>query len=165
MASVYFTSDLHLGHKGILSFGQRQHESLEEMHLSLVDAWNTVVKKKKDIVYILGDVCMDVQEMRWLDRLTGQKRLVLGNHDTFQYPVYAKYFEKVYHFHKSYKGIVLTHIPIHPNELTYRNWKWNVHGHIHNKELSNLGPKYLNINVDVVGYQPLHLDEVRERLS
>ncbi len=62
--------------------------------------------------------------------------------------------------------MVLTHIPIHPNELEYRSWKWNIHGHIHDPKKNNLGPKYYNVNVDVLGnYMPISLDELRLALS
>jgi len=114
---IHFISDLHLGHKRIMEFCQRDNTSLEDMHIDMVDKWNTKVRKNKDIVYILGDVCMDINELHWLNQMNGQKRLILGNHDTFHYDVYREYFKEVWHFHKAYKGLVLTHIPVHPNEL------------------------------------------------
>jgi len=40
-----------------------------------------------------------------------------------------------------------------------------VHGHIHDPTKNNLGPKYFNDNVDIIGYAPLTLDEVRERIA
>jgi calcineurin-like phosphoesterase family protein len=162
--TIYFISDLHLGHKNILDFGQRSHKDITEMHLAMVDAWNKKVRKHNDIIYVLGDVAMDVQALDWLNEMNGQKRLILGNHDTFQYPVYEKYFDKVYHFHKAYKGLVLTHIPIHPNELQYRSWKYNIHGHIHDPAKNNIGDRYFNVNVDIIGYAPISLEEMREQL-
>lgn len=163
--TIYFISDPHLGHKGILKFGQRKHDTMDEMHIAMGDAWNAKVRKDKDIIWILGDVCMDIETLPWLHTLRGEKRLILGNHDTFNYDVYRQYFAKVMHFHKAYHGIVMTHIPVHPNELEYRNWKWNVHGHIHHSEKNILGDKYLNVNMDIVGYAPLALDEIREKLK
>lgn len=164
--SIYFISDLHLGHKNILEFGDRKHKDLTEMHIAMMDAWNAKVRKMRDVVYVLGDVAFDINALDWLNMMNGQKRLILGNHDKFQYPVYEKYFEKVMHFHKGYGGMVLTHIPMHPNELQYRSWKWNIHGHVHDKKLNEVyGDKYFNVNVDIVGYAPLHLDEVREALN
>ena len=162
---VYFISDLHLGHKRIMEFGQRKHDSLEDMHIAMVEQWNEKVRKHSAIVYVLGDVCMNIEDMKWLDLMNGQKRLILGNHDVFDYGVYKKYFKKVQAMHKSYKGIVLTHIPIHPNELEYRSWKWNVHGHIHDPNKNIKDPRYFNVNVDNIGYAPMHLDELREELN
>lgn len=162
---IRFISDPHIGHKCIMEFGRRKQGSLSEMHDKMVADWNSVVRKKKDITYILGDVCMDINYLPILDLLNGQKRLVLGNHDVFDYEEYKKYFQKIYHFHKDYGGIVLSHIPIHPNELVYRSWKYNLHGHIHSPEANNLGPKYLNVNMDIVGYKPISLEEVRARFN
>lgn len=160
---VYFISDLHLGHKNIMTFGQRHHDSMEDMHIAMLEQWNAKVRKHSDIVWVLGDVCMDIKEMYWLDKMNGEKRLILGNHDNFDWGVYAKHFSKVMAFHKAYKGLVLTHIPIHPKEMENRNWEVNVHGHIHHKEKNILGDKYINVNVDIVGYAPLSLEEVRAK--
>lgn len=164
-ATIYFISDLHLGHKGILRFGQRKHEDLQDMHIAIMDAWNKTVRKDKDIVYVLGDVAFDIKELKWLRGMRGQKRLILGNHDQFDYGVYRKYFQKVMHFHKGYGGIVLTHIPIHPNELVYRSWKYNVHGHIHHADKQIKDPRYFNVNIDVNGYAPISLEELRDKLG
>ena len=53
---VYFTSDLHLGHRNIISLQYRPFESVEEMDRALIDNFNSVVKKN-DTVFILGDIC------------------------------------------------------------------------------------------------------------
>ncbi len=161
--TIYFTADLHLGHKGILSFGQRKHDTIADMYAAMIEAWNNTVRKEKDIVWILGDVCMDMEAMKYIHAFRGEKRLILGNHDKFDYPVYTKYFSRVYHFQKRYHGIILTHIPIHPCELQY-NWKYNIHGHIHHKEKDIDDPRYLNVNVDVAGYAPISLEEARSKL-
>jgi calcineurin-like phosphoesterase family protein len=135
------------------------------MHVAMMEKWNYKVRKHSDIVWVLGDVALTVESLEWLNYMNGSKRLVLGNHDTFAYSVYSKYFDKVYHFHKGYKGMVLTHIPIHPRELEYRSWKWNIHGHIHDPAKNDLGSKYFNVNMDIIGYSPIHLDELREQLQ
>lgn len=162
---IYFISDLHLGHKGILKFGQRNHDSIEDMHIAMLEQWNEKVRKNKDIVWVLGDVCMDINEMHWLDKMNGQKRLILGNHDRLDLGVYRKYFSQIHSCHVGYKGLLLTHIPVHPNEMVYRNWITNIHGHIHHAAKNNLGPQYFNVNVDIVGYAPLSLEEVREQIA
>lgn len=164
--NIHFISDLHLAHKSILNFSSRPEKTLEDMHIAMVEQWNEKVRKNKDIVYVLGDVCFKESELKWLNMMNGQKRLILGNHDTFHYDVYREYFKEVWHFHKAYKGLVLTHIPVHPGELQNRGtWKHNIHGHIHSHGFNNLGPKYFNVNVDIIGYAPIRLDELREKLA
>ena len=49
----------------------------------MVKNWNSVVSKN-DTVYILGDFCWSKDDEEWiriLDRLTGNKVLIKGNHD------------------------------------------------------------------------------------
>ena len=50
----YYISDLHIGHKNCIIFDNRPFSTLEEMHDTIVENWNSVVKKD-DEVYILGD--------------------------------------------------------------------------------------------------------------
>ena len=165
MANVYFISDLHLGHSNILKFGQRSFDSIEEHDDALVQSWNSVVRPN-DLVWVLGDVAMDVQALdRAMSRMVGRKRLILGNHDTFDTQVYLKYFERVSAFEKRYHGLVMTHIPIHPQEMQWRNWKTNVHGHIHNGLIDLADEQYINVNVDIVGMIPVSLDQLRERIE
>lgn len=52
--AVFFTSDLHLGHKNILSI-RPQFDNIEDHDDFLIERWNKKVKKKDD-VYILGDL-------------------------------------------------------------------------------------------------------------
>lgn len=52
---IYFTSDLHLGHRGIISMQNRPFENLQEMNQVLIRNYNAVVHKN-DMVYILGDI-------------------------------------------------------------------------------------------------------------
>ena len=162
---VYFIGDLHLGHEGIMSFGQRNFPSMEDHDLAIVDAWNVVVTSKRDLVWVLGDVAMDINSLKLMDRCAGRKVLVIGNHDRFDTQVYLKYFERVISFEKRYDGLILTHIPIHPNELQYRKWKFNVHGHIHHVEKFPYDPRYINVNADVVGLSPVSLDWMKEEVK
>ena len=48
---IYFTSDLHLGHRGIIAMQNRPFESVEEMNRIILTNYNAVVGKD-DSVYI-----------------------------------------------------------------------------------------------------------------
>jgi calcineurin-like phosphoesterase family protein len=165
--SVYFIGDLHLGHKGIMKFGQRKHPSIEEHDQALMDNWNNVVRRQKDLVWVLGDVAMDMDSLKLLPAFNGRKVLIIGNHDRFDTQVYLKYFERVISVEKRYHGPVMTHIPIHPNELAYSGWEFNVHGHVHVPEKFPYDPRYINVNADVIDLTPVSLDwlnnEMKER--
>lgn len=162
MANVYFIGDLHLGHKNIMSFGNRNFSTIEEHDHKLVELWNQRITKR-DLVWVLGDTAMSVESLDLMKYMNGTKRLVMGNHDLFDTQVYLKYFQKVYGVVR-YKQMVLSHVPIHPKEMAYR-WKINVHGHIHHPEKDLQDPAYFNVNADVNGMVPIRLDELRTKIN
>lgn len=53
--SVFFTSDLHIGHENVLRFDSRPFQSVEEMDSEIIRRWNDKVKPG-DLVYVLGDM-------------------------------------------------------------------------------------------------------------
>ncbi|MCD7716992.1 MAG: metallophosphoesterase [Lachnospiraceae bacterium] len=80
---VYFTSDLHFGHSGIIAMQNRPFSDVEEMNRDLLRNCNSYVHKN-DTVYILGDVCHHLPMDRVNDligRMNGKKILIRRNHD------------------------------------------------------------------------------------
>jgi len=133
MSKVFFISDLHLGHKKILEFegknrGDGRLTSVDEHDQWVVDQWNSVVTKR-DLTWVLGDVCFDKTKLPLFKKMNGAKHLILGNHDEFPIADYLQYFNKIHGFMK-YKGVWLSHAPIHTDEL---RGKFNIHGHVHSK--------------------------------
>lgn len=88
--NVWFTSDLHFGHKNILKHcperavvGGFDIEDTKAHDKWLIDVWNKTIGKK-DIVYIVGDFAFGNPEdikKHLLPKLNGTKFLILGNHD------------------------------------------------------------------------------------
>lgn len=80
---LFFTSDLHFGHKNILNFCQRPFTDVKHMEVSLINYWNSCVTNK-DIAFILGDIfwfnnSRDIK--RIFKQLNGQHiYVILGNH-------------------------------------------------------------------------------------
>lgn len=85
--NTFFTSDLHLGHEGVIGFTHRPFKSLEEMHQVIIHNWRQRVKND-DVVYHLGDFCFKggrqggkTKAKIWEEKLTGKIVHIAGNHD------------------------------------------------------------------------------------
>jgi calcineurin-like phosphoesterase family protein len=160
MARVFFIADLHLGHTNMAL--HRGFFSVEEHDEYVIAKYNSVVHKR-DVTYILGDVTMEKSSpYPLLDRLNGVKHIVLGNHDRRQ--DVKKLLEHVESVGAmiNYKGVFLTHCPIHPDELTYGIPK-NIHGHIHDKVVMLNGcpdPRYFCVSCEQVDYTPKTLKDL-----
>lgn len=146
----------------------RDFPSVEEMDEFMVQEHNKVVKPA-DKFYCLGDVAMSKKHILTMLRCNGHKRLVRGNHDIFPLKYYVgddkhpAVFEEVYGT-RVFEDMILSHIPIHPESLKDR-WT-NVHGHVHsNVPALHFGVKYLNVSVEVTGFRPLAIEEVRQRIK
>lgn len=166
-ATVFFTSDLHLGHNtpNILKFRSKIHGvdfyNADIMNEWIIDNLNDHLTKKDHLV-ITGDVAFNAKALKLLKDIKGTKTLVLGNHDKQATAEYMKYFGKLHGLLRKYECI-FSHCPLHPQELLYRKWCLNVHGHIHHVEKDIQTPNYLNVNMDVMGIKPLSLDELKQK--
>lgn len=158
MANVWFTSDLHFGHKNIHKF--RLEVVSEGDNLARICSdWEDLVTKRDD-VYVLGDAAFTMDAVDVFRELPGRKFLVRGNHDELPTQEYLKYFADVYGL-KRYKEFWLSHAPIHPAEL---RGKINLHGHVHYNDVND--PRYFNMCVESLwkkGFPSLiSLDQIRQ---
>lgn len=167
MSNVFFISDLHFNHANLLGFRSEVHKKLfpstEYMDDWLIAGWNSRVRPK-DLVWVLGDIAWGSVGLSKFAQLNGTKNLIMGNHDKFTIKELLRDFNEIRGVWKKY-GFVMSHCPIHPNELQYRNWTCNVHGHIHHREKLLPEPMYINVNVDIIGNVPISLDEIRAKLK
>lgn len=142
--SVYFCSDLHLGHKNIFRIrGLTPEENTER----LIKDWLSLVREN-NIVYVTGDVAFTLEGLHVLKNLPGKKILIKGNHDTFSIEEYLKIFDEIHGLHFKW-NMQFSHAPVHPDWLRKHP---NVHGHLHHNvvtQLKNqeqiLDNRYLNI--------------------
>lgn len=81
--SIYFTSDLHLGHDKDFIWKARGFNSVDEMNKTIIENIREVVKYN-DELYILGDLILgDIEEgKKFLKQIPGKIHIILGNHDT-----------------------------------------------------------------------------------
>lgn len=165
MSIVYFTSDLHFGHKNILKY--RPIAETTEEHDNLITENILSILNKKDILWILGDVCFDMERWHYIEKIAnyvGGLRIVLGNHDLEM----AK-APKITDFIQlpnlrifgciTYKDCWVTHMPI--NEEEFRNKKYNIHGHTHQYSIPD--ERYINVSLDVRDYKPISYENIKER--
>ncbi len=166
--SVFFISDLHLGHRSVLEHTAKAQKRFPDANIyrggttvAEHDEWViqqclSVGPTKRTLWWLLGDIAMKTNQLPLLDRLPGRKILILGNHDKFQTPTYLKFVETIKGGVKKY-NLWLTHIPVHPDEL---RGKGNIHGHCHVEQLDD--PRYLNASIEwLPNHRPISLDEVR----
>ena len=165
---IWFTSDLHLGHSAAIKLCNRPFTSVEEMNETLICNFNNCVKKK-DTVYILGDLAhrMKVEEANDLiSRLNGKKILCKGNHDK-GYDI--SLFDSIHDFCRitaSEINISLMHYPMMEWPKS-RHGSIHLHGHIHSKGEYNLQQKNdgilrYDVGVDANGYRPVSIIEIKE---
>lgn len=81
--SIYFSSDLHLGHDKPFVWEARGFKSVEEMNRKIIENFIEVVQPD-DELYILGDLILgDIEEgKKMLRRIPGHVHVILGNHDS-----------------------------------------------------------------------------------
>ena len=165
MSNVRFIGCLHLGHENIAKFRGFENSQLHDEHL--INEWNKIVNKR-DVTYILGDVTNeDKKHYHLINRLQGRKIVVAGNHDLHKHSrELLKYVDSVAGLVK-YKGIFLSHCPIHPMELDYRV-SLNIHSHLHEKSITTFNEngelikdeRYICVSVEQVDFKPVSLKDL-----
>lgn len=152
MKKYKIVSDTHFGHEKLCNL--RGFNSVEEMNEAIIKRWNKLIDKDDRVIHCgdfsVGCSVEDIEKI--ISRLNGKITLVLGNHDTANKvkECYIKHFKCVSSLYLN--PYYFTHEPVHIeclNESETRTPTINVHGHLHHK--LDLGSKYINMNLDVVG--------------
>lgn len=192
MARIFVVSDTHFFHHNMYGFlradGTKVRplwDNASDADREMVERWNSVVTPE-DHIYHLGDVTMlrssaDIARfIAFIHTLNGHKRLILGNHDHFPVQVYREAgFQKIKGSHRIDRWAMLTHIPVHPDNLPRDGV--NIHGHIHERLVMRLAgpsmdcgvpnwppmtarepdPRYRNVSVEQINYTPVLLESLK----
>ena len=67
----FYIADCHFGHDKVRLLDGRPFASVEEMDEAMIVRWNERVRKKKDEVVILGDLCLGKGEQVYCTCLVG----------------------------------------------------------------------------------------------
>ena len=178
MPSVFLVSDTHFGHAGVCRFVRndgvtklRPWDTAEEMDEFMVEAWNERVRPT-DKVYHLGDVVINRKSLGIMRRLNGDKVLIRGNHDIFRDTDYREHFRELRAYHVM-NGMILSHIPIHPESLG--RFGVNIHGHLHASRvkmepvgkygISVIDPRYHCVCVEQTDFAPILFEDVIKRIE
>lgn len=174
----FYISDTHFGHHNIIRYDNRPFFTVKEMDETLIDRWNEEVSDK-DTVYILGDFSWygTKETLKVLDRLTGHKVLVRGNHDKISAHI-ADRFDKICDYLEITDGstkVVMSHYP-----MPFWNGQFNdsvhLYGHVHNaaqwnicrnlrkelRQLQDIPMRMYNVGcmMEYIDYTPRTLEEI-----
>ena len=179
MPSVFLVSDTHFGHAGVCRFTHpddpdvklRPWDNADEMDEEMIRRWNDRVRPS-DKVYHLGDVVINRKALKTLHRLNGDKVLIRGNHDIFPDVEYREYFRELRAYHVM-NGMILSHIPIHPESLG--RFGVNIHGHLHASRVKIepvgkygipvIDTRYHCVCVEQTDFAPILFEDVIKRIE
>lgn len=171
---LWFTSDLHLGHKNIIKYSNRPFNSVEEMDESLINNLNKLVKSD-DTLWFLGDFCFsnDNQLLNYRKRINCNTiNIVLGNHDKVKYASFKDNFNIVCNFYelkiKEYNLdtdlVVLCHYALKVWNRSHHG-TWHLYGHSHGSLPDDPTSKSFDCGVDCFNYKPINILEVSDIMS
>jgi calcineurin-like phosphoesterase family protein len=177
MPAIFLVSDTHFGHTGVCKFTRndgvtklRPWDNADEMDEEMIKRWNETVRPN-DKVYHLGDVVINRKALKTLHRLNGDKVLIRGNHDIFRDDEYRLFFRELRAYHVM-NGMILSHIPIHPESLG--RFGTNIHGHLHAtrvmiqkhaKATPEIDPRYHCVCVEQTDFRPILFEDVIKRIQ
>ena len=176
----FYISDNHFGHSNIIHYDNRPFESVDKMDETMIERWNETVGDE-DTVYILGDFSWhkEKETLDILDRLTGKKVLIKGNHDRVS-PQIARRFIKVCDYLEITDNgmrVVMSHYPMPFWNGQFRD-SVHLYGHVHNshqwnfckswqrelKQIQDIPMRMYNVGcmVEYMAYTPRTLQEIIE---
>lgn len=170
--TVFFTSDLHLGHRAILGMCSRPFPSVEAMNAQLIKNINERVGAN-DTLWMLGDasyrIGRETAEALLRQIRCNDLRLVRGNHDKDWQD--SGLFAEICDYKElklDGRRVCLMHYPIASWNGMHRG-SVHLHGHSHNVPGYNLANKMegrllWDVGVDANGYAPISWEEVRDAL-
>lgn len=159
---IFFTSDLHLGHKNIIQLSNRPFSTIEEMNQQLIYNYNYLVKEG-DTVYDLGDFSFRKPD-EFLDQLKVKPIRIKGSHDhDIKEPrMLVLKLKNEYDQYGDPLTITLCHFAMRSWEISHYG-SWHLFGHHH-----GLLPPYglsFDVGVDCWNYYPVSLEQVREKMN
>lgn len=170
---IWFTSDLHFGHRAVIKYAGRPFRDVEEMDSALIERWNDRVQRG-DTVYLVGDVSFHkpARTEAILYGLVGNIVLVRGNHDKSLKGSLLKRFASEHDMltvkvpdpdaEGGVQRIVLCHYALRTWDRMHHG-AWHLYGHSHGTLDPNWG-RSMDVGVDEHGYAPISYEEVKAEM-
>lgn len=171
MSKTWAWGDLHLGHKNIITFTDkngnriRPFRDIQEHDWTLINNHNMLVSPE-DRVYFFGDLAFNATNLDMLKYFNGRKALIMGNHDTLRPSQYARYFDKILAYRVYHKAkVICSHIPVHTSQM--ERFTLNIHGHTHANKVLIEGTqvedkRYICICPEHTNFKPVLLTDYFE---
>lgn len=163
---IFFWSDTHFNHEGIIKHCGRPYKDVHEMNQELILRWNDVVGPS-DTIYLLGDFAFKHPKGMPLPDifacLLGHKHLIVGNHDERNPAVLKLPWESISHLRvvkEKGRRAVLCHFPIESWYGAHRG-VLHFHGHCHGS-LKRVIAHRFDVGADVFVH-PISFDDLWER--
>ena len=154
---IYFTSDMHLGHKNIIEYSNRPFKDVDEMDSTIINNFNSVVTPE-DTVYDLGDTFFKNQRL-YLPRLNAPLIRIKGSHDHGVNEPYMRVIDVIVSGEEV--TITLCHYAMRSWQTSHYG-SWHLFGHHHGK-LEPYGMSF-DVGVDVWNFYPVSLTQVAEKM-
>ena len=171
---TWLTSDLHFGHKNIMTFCSqtraRFRNDVDYMTEAMIEEWNARVEPI-DTVYLLGDVAFmsGFDASLVMMRLNGRKILIEGNHDrkTLMDVNFRKQFAEIHQYLQvNYDGhrIIMFHYPIAEWDQMHRG-SLHFYGHLHGGTSGLEKFRALDVGMDATGEIVISMETAIRRIK
>ncbi|HEX7883577.1 MAG TPA: metallophosphoesterase [Afipia sp.] len=163
--ATYLIADTHFGHTGIIRMCRRPFADVREMDAAMIASWSAVVRQDDTVIH-LGDFAhrYDAAKLpKLFAALAGRKHLIKGNHDdaaTLALPwqsVRDIAFSSI-----DSMNCVLCHYALR-TWPKIRKGALMLYGHNHGRLRGN--NQSCDIGVDVMGWAPVRLNQIKEHLA
>lgn len=170
--SIWFSSDLHLGHANIIRYTHRPFRDVKEMDETLIANWNDRIKPD-DTVYFLGDFCfghrclpIGESARRYLKRLNGHIHFIRGNHDREACAIYREFksFNSFLEISPYGQDITLCHYALRTWPRSHYG-SFSLYGHSHGTLPDDPNALAIDVGVDCHGYAPVSFEAVKEIMA
>jgi calcineurin-like phosphoesterase family protein len=166
MEHIWFCADLHHSHDKIVNICGRPCSIPQHEEWLIKEVFNKYVQKR-DTVYILGDLSFarKPDADRFIDRLNGNKFLILGNHDkNIEKSTRFSQITQIKDFTFSQFNLNIHIVLCHYCMLSYNRMihgSWHLFGHTHCRPLEGQPKLSFDVGIDRIGFwRPYNLYEI-----